>query len=165
MIVSLLDIQPQTYRQPWCPIASVSPITDPEIATIRRGPNLLIKSMKLTINSTSLSNYTLTLKKMRKSIIHIRLKNKSCSNRMLYHQLETKKLQTEKLQRNRLQDHQWYQFTNKFQRLHSILQSGSFNKIWLLTCEALQIKVKWLRNCRSILNALTCLIDSELITV
>ena len=121
--------------------------------------------MKLTINSTSLSNYTLTLKKMRKSIIHIQLKNKSCSNRMLYLQLETKKLQTEKLPRNRLQDHQWYQSTNRFQRLRSILQSGSFNKIWLLTCEALQIKVKWLRNCRSILNALTCLIDSELITV
>jgi hypothetical protein len=136
MIVNLQDIQPPTYPQPWCPIALAIPIIDQEIATILRGPNLWIKSTKLTINSPSLSNYTLISKKMKKSIIHIQLKNKSYSNRMLYPQLETKKLQMVKSRRSRLQDRQPSQFINRFQRLRSILRSGNSNKIWLPTFEA-----------------------------
>lgn len=165
MTVNHLATLPPTCHQRWCQIVSANPITDLEIATTRSDPNRWTRNMILIANLMSLNNYTWTSRKMIKSIIHIPSKNKNFSNRMLFHLLVTKKRQMEKMLQRRRWDHQRFLFINKFQRLRSILQNGSYSKIWWRIWEVLLIKVKSLKNYKSTQSASTFSIVSVPTTV
>ena len=149
MTIKVPNIQQVTYLPRWCPIAfaQVSLITSPGTAITHR--EVVIKILRKSIRimtktimktTTKIINNCFWTLKMTEFIIHIQLRIRSCSSKMLCHQFNKKLMHPN--QHHHF--HQCRQFlcTNRFPRLLWTSPSGSYNRIWLLIWRSWQIRPK-----------------------